>query len=58
MSEEMVWMDRIIYYADGRKEIQRQQVPKDTCKHDDGDCHADDPCENCPRYSQSRSEHQ
>jgi len=25
------------------------------CKHDDGDCHKDDPCDNCPVYRQSSS---
>jgi hypothetical protein len=48
--EEMVWMDRVIYYEDGRTEIQRQWVPSTYCKHDDGDCHANDPCAYCPIY--------
>lgn len=49
MSEpEMVWMDRIIYFEDGRTETPRQWVPSTYCKHDDGECHADDPCANCP----------
>jgi len=53
MTEEKAWMDRVIYHADGRQEIQRQFVPKDWCKHDDGDCHEEDPCADCPRYSKS-----
>jgi len=54
-SEKKVWMDRIIYYADGRKEIQREFVPESWCKHDDGKCHQDDPCRNCPRYPAATS---
>jgi hypothetical protein len=49
-NNRMVWMDRINYYADGRKETRSECVPDSWCKHDDGDCHKDDPCENCPVY--------
>jgi hypothetical protein len=49
MTAEMIWMDRILYYEDGHKETQRQFVPKTWCKHDDGKCHPEDPCEDCPQ---------
>lgn len=34
------------------KSVQRRMAlqRESTCKHDDGDCHADDPCDSCPVY--------
>ena len=31
--------------------VQQPETPARHCKHDDGDCHADDPCVDCPKYS-------
>ncbi len=30
--------------------------PSHWCKHDDGDCHEDDPCDNCPVYRKAGKE--
>ena len=37
------------------KPASQSEPPARHCKHDDGDCHADDPCVDCPKYSSPES---